>query len=272
MNCKTCRDEIDELEGGQPLSPRAGAHLESCPSCVAFREERLALREMIRGLEVVSAPANFDFRLRSRLAELKGRNSGHVATSWFAPSGWAITVAASIVILIAVGVVIKQVRNTGPANGGTTSITKVTPDSNIVPTTTIREAGTSDSSHAAPSTELTTRETVATERRMPLKRANDPSPRVLALKENPDEGGGSVDSAVSTAANVMPIGISDPTLTRSVIALPVHTSSPGASISLIDGNTKPQAMVLRAVTFGGQDVFEQTNSKKAPVSVARGVW
>jgi len=271
MNCKTCRNEIDELEGGQPLSQNASAHLDSCPGCVAFRKERLALREMIRGLEVVSAPANFDFRLRARLAELKGRNHGRVATSWFAPSGWAITLAASIVILIAAGVVIKQIRSDGPANGGSTTTAKVTPDNNIVPMAPLREAGTSDSSNAVPSTELITRET-ATERHVPSKRANELGPRVLPTKVNPDEGGGSVDSAVSTAANVMPIGISDPTLTRAVVALPVHTPSPGASITLGDGNTKPQAMLLRAVTFGGQGVFEQTTEKKFLVSFAQGVW
>ena len=99
MNCKTCRDEIEELEGAEPLSPSASAHLDSCPNCLAFRKERLALRQMIGSLEVVDAPADFDFRLRARLATLKGREPGPIAWSRFAPGGWALALAASFVIL-----------------------------------------------------------------------------------------------------------------------------------------------------------------------------
>ena len=71
MNRKTCRiirQHIDELEPGQQINETAQAHLDSCSSCRDFRIERGALCDLVASLQPVSAPADFEIRLRARIA------------------------------------------------------------------------------------------------------------------------------------------------------------------------------------------------------------
>ncbi len=69
--CRDTRREIDELEFSAEPSQRAIAHLATCASCRQFRAERAELRELVGSLEPVVAPADFDLRLRARLAAEK---------------------------------------------------------------------------------------------------------------------------------------------------------------------------------------------------------
>src|SRR6185436_10372458 len=66
--CRRVRREIDELDNGRQPGESARAHLDACSSCTQFSLERANLRELIGGLESVVAPADFDMRLRARLA------------------------------------------------------------------------------------------------------------------------------------------------------------------------------------------------------------
>ena len=69
--CRDTRREIDELEFSAEPSRRASAHLATCESCRAFRAERAELRELVGSLDPIVAPADFDMRLRARLAAEK---------------------------------------------------------------------------------------------------------------------------------------------------------------------------------------------------------
>jgi hypothetical protein len=66
--CREMRREIDQSELRQTLSAEAEAHLAECAACAAFRDERFRLRELVGALEPVVAPADFDVRLRARIA------------------------------------------------------------------------------------------------------------------------------------------------------------------------------------------------------------
>ncbi|HEX3084855.1 MAG TPA: hypothetical protein VHP99_10060 [Pyrinomonadaceae bacterium] len=71
MSGKLCRDvrqEIDQADLRQALSASSEAHVGSCTACAAFRDERFRLRELVGGLQPVTAPADFDIRLRARIA------------------------------------------------------------------------------------------------------------------------------------------------------------------------------------------------------------
>jgi len=71
MNANFCRDvrrEIDQSELRQSLSAGSEAHLALCAACQTFRDERLHLRALVGGLQPVSAPADFEMRLRARIA------------------------------------------------------------------------------------------------------------------------------------------------------------------------------------------------------------
>ena len=98
---KTCREtrrEIDESELHQALSDSALVHLQSCTPCQVFRNERTRLRDLVGSLEPVSAPADFDFRLRARLAAQRqpSRQRLFSTCGFTAPA----TIAAAVLVML----------------------------------------------------------------------------------------------------------------------------------------------------------------------------
>src|SRR4030095_4460792 len=67
-NCKTICREVEEAEYGENLTASALEHLRGCGQCQRFYDERLKLRQLVASLETVAAPADFDLRVRSRIA------------------------------------------------------------------------------------------------------------------------------------------------------------------------------------------------------------
>src|SRR5260370_41100575 len=72
IECRAARREIDQAEVNQQLSPQAAAHVTSCASCGEFKSERASLRELLGSLGPVTVPADFEFRLRARIAQQSG--------------------------------------------------------------------------------------------------------------------------------------------------------------------------------------------------------
>src|ERR1044071_1686117 len=96
--CKVYRREIDEAAGGGHVSTGARAHAAHCRACGDALRERERLRALVGGLGRVEAPADFEFRLRARMAAAKsdggrGRFSGARWFYGFAP----VAVAACFV-------------------------------------------------------------------------------------------------------------------------------------------------------------------------------
>lgn len=101
-NCEVVRRELDESMPGEECSPAATEHLRDCAPCRDFHEQQTKLRQLVGSLGTVEAPADFDFRLRARLAQSNGSS-----VYWpFARRGLAV---AAMVIVFAIGVVV--VRN-----------------------------------------------------------------------------------------------------------------------------------------------------------------
>src|SRR5712691_471356 len=96
MECRATRQEIDE-DGGQ-LSGQALRHVASCAQCLAFQNERARLRELLTSLEPVTAPADFDFRLRARIAAQRESVGPRSSFTSLALSTPAMAVAAVVVV------------------------------------------------------------------------------------------------------------------------------------------------------------------------------
>ncbi|HKP37702.1 MAG TPA: hypothetical protein VJT71_12675 [Pyrinomonadaceae bacterium] len=109
--CRQVRREIDELDKGRQPGESVRAHLDACSACAQFSLERANLRELIGGLESVVAPADFEMRLRARLAR---ENAVTERQPFFARliGVPAIAVAALVVMAIATVVWVGQ-KNTG---------------------------------------------------------------------------------------------------------------------------------------------------------------
>lgn len=66
--CEPVRRELEELMLGDDFSAATSGHLQTCFDCREFQRQQLKLRQIVGSLGTVSAPADFDFRLRARLA------------------------------------------------------------------------------------------------------------------------------------------------------------------------------------------------------------
>lgn len=109
MKCKAVLKEIEESDMGATLPVEVKAHLLVCEPCRTFLDERASLRLLTGGLEKVSAPPDFDWRLRARLAQV--RSEKEQPRRWafgFAPGAQAIGVAASITLLLISVIIYRQ--------------------------------------------------------------------------------------------------------------------------------------------------------------------
>lgn len=101
MMNKTCRDtrrEVDESDQHQALSDSALEHIQTCAACQTFRKERTSMRDLVGSLDPVTAPADFEFRLRARLATQRQlRRQG-----FFSGFGFTVpaTIAAAVLVIL----------------------------------------------------------------------------------------------------------------------------------------------------------------------------
>ena len=98
MECRATRREIDE--GSKQLSAQTLRHVASCAPCLAFQNERACLRKLLTSLEPVTAPADFDFRLRARIAAQTDNVGSRSFFSGFALSTPAMAVAALVIVAL----------------------------------------------------------------------------------------------------------------------------------------------------------------------------
>src|SRR5436309_1085497 len=111
-DCRTARQKIDQAELGQRLSDDVESHVATCSSCAAFKNERTRLRELVGSLRPVAAPADFDVRLRARIAREPSETSRPFIFRMLVSTP-AIAVAAAIVVMMAAYVWISQRNHSG---------------------------------------------------------------------------------------------------------------------------------------------------------------
>jgi hypothetical protein len=104
-NCELIRRELDELMLDEACSAAAAEHLRDCAACREFQERQTRLRQIVGSLSTVSAPADFDFRLRARLA-----NESNAFVYWpFLKRGFAF--AALLLVFVIAAVLMRNVMN-----------------------------------------------------------------------------------------------------------------------------------------------------------------
>src|SRR3989442_11886623 len=102
INCRSVCREIEEVDLGQQLSGLAIEHTRSCPQCLSFYEDRLKLRQVAASLGTVKAPADFDVRLRARLAKEKPGLARKFAIAGFS-FGLPSVALATLALLLGLG-------------------------------------------------------------------------------------------------------------------------------------------------------------------------
>ena len=96
--CNETRRQLDELTLDE-LAAKSLDHLATCADCSEFHARQTRLRQLVGSLGMVSAPADFDFKLRARIAQAEA-NRGFRWVEFPALR----TGLVSVVVLLAVGV------------------------------------------------------------------------------------------------------------------------------------------------------------------------
>ena len=225
-NCKLIRRELDELMLGEAWSAAATEHLRECAECREFHVQQTKLRKIVGSLGTVEAPADFDFRLRARLA--KGASS--------APIYWRLVrsglVVAATVIIVATGVVVvrdamRQGENIGEVARKPEVHQPVKPDqaSGIV-----KEEKKPD-------------QVVATIRKV--------RPTQAEYKKRPLSSFAISSTRASVLNGTVPAGMST--------AFPIDSSAQSITVSLEDGRGNAKTISVPTVSFGSQRIVQGGN-------------
>ncbi len=102
MNCKDTQTAIDSASRRNPIGQPAAAHVAGCSDCSRYMDQSNALLALLGAQPRVEAPADFDFRLRARIARAESQPSaGPVAvlTNFFGMSFSIKQAAASLAAL-----------------------------------------------------------------------------------------------------------------------------------------------------------------------------
>jgi len=106
-NCEVIRQELDELMLNETSSAAVAEHLRECAACREFNEKQTRLRQIVGSLGTVSAPPDFDFRLRARLA-----NDANGAAFHFWPLvRRGLAFAAVLLVFVMGAILIRNVFN-----------------------------------------------------------------------------------------------------------------------------------------------------------------
>jgi hypothetical protein len=129
-NCEVIRQELDELMLDETSSAVVAEHLRECAACREFNEKQTKLRQIVGSLGTVSAPPDFDFRLRARLAN----DAGGAAFHFWPVARRGLAFAAVLLVFVMGAILIRNVFNRQGENTQVADQHNTTPAPRPVPT------------------------------------------------------------------------------------------------------------------------------------------
>ena len=245
--CSTIRRQLDELMLGDPQSPDVSQHLRECNACRDFHEKQTKLRQIVGSLGTVSAPSDFDFRLRSKLASGNSNGSYQLTRSLWLFGKRTAVVAAAVLIIVGAVFLMRELQN---QNTVIQTAEDNKPPSRTVPVVDAT-AGTNQNSKA---TDVTATAAGVKENGKVSRKTMSMPLRNIRTLDSKDE-----------ASSRAPL-IRAPQQTLDQI-FPVDASQQSLKVSLFDGHGNARTISLPTVSFGSQRVVPTTASF-AP----KGVW
>jgi hypothetical protein len=251
MNKTTCsaiQRKLDELLLDDGPGSEISTHLAECPECSDFHLKGTRLRRLVGNLGTVPAPADFDFRLRARLANEDTRSIFHFWSRHYR------TVAAALAVALLVGVSFVVFQLTRSKNNSVNFTSGANPSKSIAaPQVTpqiIREE----------EQKPTTSESVVAKGpqfRNVIQKRGQPSDsrtkRAMAVAELSSDRAPLVRDSKSQAS--------------SEAIFPVDASQRSLRMSLFDSRGNPKTISLPSVSFGSQRVVPMNTSY-----AQKGVW
>jgi hypothetical protein len=253
-NCEAIRRELDEILLSESCSAAALEHLSQCNDCQEFHRKQTRLRQIVGGLSTVTAPADFDFRLRSRLASESTDSSRYLNTFWLFSQRNA-AVAMALIVLFSALVLLRQftIRRTKPEHQAIQQVDKqkdiqfirIEPEPEGAPASADVKLP-HESISSSPSKSIVKREVQSNRQSMAVRK-----PMVAA-----DFGFGAA-----------PVIKREQSLADAEAIFPIDASQQSFKVSLYDGRGNARTISLPTVSFGSQRVLP---SGSQPSS--RGVW
>ena len=246
-NCGVVRKELDELMLDEAFSSSAAAHLRECAGCREFHQQQTKLRQIVGSLGTVSAPADFDFRLRARLAN----DSSSTAYWQFARRGFAL---ATVLLVFATGAFLVRNVLDQPASTGKEVVSGTAPQPAVQEPPKLVETGPANALQDNPVQQPVAikpekrRQTIRNEQAL---LAASRTPRRLVAK----------DSSF-TGAEVMRVKEAE----NAFEAFPLDASLDSFKVSLDDGRGNARTISVPSISFGSQRML-QTSNKLAPKRV-----
>ena len=243
--CETVRRELEELPLNEDCGKTTAEHLRTCADCRNFQRQQTKLREIVGSLGTVSAPADFDFRLRARLAADTQRPGFRYWS--FAVKGLA---TAAILVVFGVGLAVIWQREKPES-----SVAKETP---VEPAKPARNNATLPApAFQIPSRAAEPPATLAAHNE--LKRKTE-RPFVVRPKQTL--------TAVDFSKQRAPvIGNMHPASNNNDAVFPIDASLQSLKVSLDDGRGNARTISFPTVSFGSQRVLTNGN----PLS-PKGIW
>ena len=239
-NCEVVRRELDELMPGEACSTVATEHLRDCASCREFHEQQTKLRQIVGSLGTVEAPADFDFRLRARLAN----DASNGSVYWpFARRGLAV---AAMVALFVIGVVV--VRN---------MMNQSVPVQNLAQEPAVHQPAKPDEVTPVVKEESKPEQAVASvnENEPPVIRKGDR--RRIEYRKRTLSAVDMASERAEVINGTTPVNVS--------AAFPIDASQQTFRVSLDDGRGNAKTISVPTISFGSQRIVQ--NGKFAPKRV-----
>ena len=241
-NCEVIRRELDELMLDDTCSTEALEHLRECGACREFHEKQTKLRQIVGSLGTVAAPADFDFRLRARLANESGSAASH-----FSVVAWPVVrrglAAVAVLVVFATGAyLVRNALNRPPA---VTEVAKHTPSPAVNET-------------PKPAQETITRDTV-----------EKPKPQDVTIVSN--RRAHRIEHSQFVALRNQPLATKEISSTGATVignAEPVGTSTPFSidasslqyfRVSVDDGRGNAKTISVPTISFGSQRLMQNAN-------------
>lgn len=105
MNCQDIRAAIDTMSKRAPMNHEVKSHTGICADCSRYADQTTALLSLLSAQPRVEAPADFDFRLRARIARAQTEPRGVMATIesiWLKSFSWGQAASAVATLALAV--------------------------------------------------------------------------------------------------------------------------------------------------------------------------
>jgi hypothetical protein len=275
MNCQTCRNEIEESATIERLSDEARTHLSACAPCRAFYDERQSLKRLIGGLGKVSAPPDFDFRLRARISAAKAAGNHHSSWRSLLASAPAIGLAASFALLVAAVVFYNQTKSKTPASPGVAVIEspeQTSSQASVNPVQTVSAPAVEPPISDASGEETVAAVAVAAKNTRSRKTVGN---RAVARRESAQPSANdspiiSYDTGVRSAEQIVPGGAApfNAGMNR-VVELPVRSASQPVRVFVDDKSGAKRSVTLEPVIFGSQDLMGRNAPRPAS---SQGIW